>query len=93
MVTETYYATKPMSRVGNGRVLRIEKNWNWGFEPGDIVRFTAYPINRPRDIVNVYKKVCAVSIYGLGIYVDRSWGFEDDELIVFTLTPTDKIMV
>lgn len=79
-----------MAISGTGRILRLRREW--GFQPGDIIKFSAYPISKPKDVVNVYKKVCAMNGgESVGIYVDRSWGFEDGELIVFSVTPTDKI--
>lgn len=91
MAYETYYGTKKTSMSGGGRIIYIERRW--GFEPGEIVKFMAYPIKKPKEVVNLYKRICATGNGGMGIYVDRSWGFPDDEFIVYALTKTDKGIV
>lgn len=91
MATPTFYCTRRMTSSGSGRVLRVYKQW--GFEVGDIVKFTAYPITRPKDSVTLYKKVCASGTNSQVIYVDRNWGFGDDELIVYSLTPVEDMMI
>lgn len=88
MVNETFYGTKKSTTSGRGRIIYIPKDW--GFDSGDIVRLTAYPIGRPKDVVNLYKKVCATGNGSQGIYIDRNWGFGDDEFIVFSMTKTDR---
>lgn len=88
MATETFYETKKSCLSGGGRIVYIPKAW--GFEPGEIVKFSAYPISRPKEVVNLYKKVCATGNGSQGIYIDRNWGFPDDEFIVFSITKTDK---
>lgn len=85
---EKYYGTKRSSSLGTGRVLYLPKEW--GFSFGEIVKFKAYPMNRPDDSVNLYRKICRAGTDSTVVYLDRSWGFEDDDLIVFSVTRTDK---
>lgn len=88
-MTETYYGTKRSNASGTGRSITIDIRW--GFEPGEIVKLKAYPIGKPNDAVNLYRKICRLGARNrVGFYLDKSWGFEDDDFIVFSITKVDK---